>query len=421
MWWPAGAVALCCTAAVGGVFVLMRAGGVPVPQAAGSMGGAPLGLALLVALAVAWGVGYVVLRGMQRRLQGALMQTQAALHESETRLRLAMRATGLGLWDYRPGQEAVGSNEEVARLLGYDPVAFSETRAAFVDRLHPDDREAMRAQFRDYLLGHRPDYACDFRMRTASGSYRWFHSVGQVVERDADGAPCRVIGSYLDISERVTAMQRLAELSARLLRVQEEERRNLAHELHDEIGQQMTALHFNLHALRRRIGDAGDRARLDDCSAIAESTLAHIRSRAMELRPAMLDDMGLLPALEWYCERQQIRSGVDIRLRADGAIGTLPEALATAAFRIVQEAVNNALRHAGPRSVEVVLVQQDNRLVMTITDDGCGFVVPREAGQGFGLTAMHERAALAGGCLTIRSQSGLGSVIQASLPTPDAA
>lgn len=123
------------------------------------------------------------------------------LDYSETRLRLAMKATGLGWWDFRQGEEIVGSNDEVARLLGYRPEEFAETRSAFVARLHPDDREWVRQCFRDYLDGRRDEYAIEFRMRTRDGQYRWFRSVGQIVERDAEGRASRVVGTYLDIDE----------------------------------------------------------------------------------------------------------------------------------------------------------------------------------------------------------------------------
>lgn len=332
------------------------------------------------------------------------------------RLRLAMKATGLGLWDFRRGEEIVGSNDEVARLLGYRSEEFAETRAAFVARLHPDDRERVRRCFRDYLEGRRDDYAIEFRMRMRDGRYRWFRSVGQVVERDPDGNASRVIGTYLDIDEQVRAMARLAELSARLLSVQEDERGRLARELHDEFGQRLTAIKLNVHAIGRNPQAAEVAQRVTDCLALLDDTLAAVRERALNLRPALLDDMGLGAALEWYCRRQEERADVCIVLDGAEQLGALPDVLATTAYRLVQESVSNALRHSGCATISVRLERQPDHLQLVVTDDGKGFELDAERGGGFGLLAMRERIALVGGGFSLHSASGQGTRVSASLP-----
>lgn len=356
------------------------------------------------------------LPGARPTLRQRLSATERDLQDSLTRLKLAMQSTGIGLWDYRPGQERVGSNEEVARMLGHAPETFSETRAAFVERLHPEDRAFVRARFRDYLGGLRADYRCEFRMRTRSGAYRWFRSVGQIVERDAAGAPLRVVGTYLDITEQIEAMQRLEELSARLIAVQEEERRHLARELHDEFGQQLTAIKFNLHGLGREFVSEAARERLADCRTSVDRTLEAIRDRALDLRPPMLDDLGLVPALEWYCRQQQQRSGVRIVLVVPRDPGRLPEALETAGFRVVQEAVNNALRHGAPKRIDVRIEPGPDHLELHVRDDGIGFEPSPGGLRGFGLDAMKERVALVGGTFSLRSAPGKGTQIRVRLP-----
>ncbi len=372
-------------------------------------------------VAVCWGALRIGFAMRERSVAQRLSAAERDLLASETRLRLAMEATGIGLWDYRPGEEAVGSNDEVARMLGYAPETFSETRAAFVERLHPDDRESVRAAFRDYLLGQRTDYSREFRMRTRAGGYRWFRSVGQIVERDADGQPLRVVGTYLDITSQIESMRRLGELSARLLAVQEDERGKLARELHDEFGQQLTAIKFNLHALGRELLSDAARDRLADCRTSVEHTLEAIRSRALDLRPPMLDDLGLYPALEWYCRRQQERSGLRVTLAAAPELGRVPEMLETTAFRVVQEAVNNALQHAAGKEVTVAVGREGNCLVAEVGDDGKGFDAgtAMDGTRGFGLSAMRERVSLAGGDLEVRSDPGAGTRIVARLPLPE--
>lgn len=384
----------------------------------------PLGvlIATVGGLIVCWGVLRIGLTQRERSVEQRLSATERDLLASETRLRLAMRSTGIGLWDYRPGEETVGSNDEVARMLGYAPETFTETRGAFVERLHPDDREGVRAAFRDYLQGHRPDYSCEFRMRTRAGDYRWFRSVGQIVERDAEGRPRRVVGTYLDITGQIESMRRLADLSGRLLAVQEAERGRLARELHDEFGQQLTAIKLNLHALGRELASDVASERLADCRAIVEQTLDAIRNRALDLRPPMLDDLGLYAALDWYCRRQQERSGTCVTLLAAQDMGRVSEVLETTIFRVVQEAVNNALRHAVGAQVTVTVVRQEANIRVEICDDGKGFDASKALNEsgGFGLNAMKERVALAGGSLEILSGAGEGTRIVSVLPVDEA-
>lgn len=363
------------------------------------------------------GRGVAALAAEQHR---QLNDAEQALVASEIRLRLAMHATGLGLWDYRPGQESVGSNDEVALLLGYEPAAFHETRSAFVERLHPDDRQPVRVRFRAYLDGELQDYVSEFRMRTRSGEYRWFRSVGQVVERDARGGPARVVGTYLDITAQVEAMRRLSELSARLLAVQEQERSRLARELHDEIGQQLTAIRFNLHAIGAAQDVEGQSPRLADCVAIVDQTLDRVRARVLDLRPPMLDDMGLGAALDWYCRRQEERAGVCILLEGAESLGRLGEHIEITAFRVVQEAVSNALQHGGADQVSIGLRVDDGALRIDVADTGRGFdghrAGTRVAREGYGLTAMRERVALVGGSFALSSEPGMGVRIEVRLP-----
>lgn len=363
------------------------------------------------------GRGVAALAAEQHR---QLNDAEQALVASETRLRLAMHATGLGLWDYRPGQESVGSNDEVALLLGYEPAGFRETRSAFVDRLHADDRQAVRARFRAYLDGELQDYVSEFRMRTRNGEYRWFRSVGQIVERDAGGGPARVVGTYLDITAQMEAMRRLSDLSARLLAVQEQERSRLARELHDEIGQQLTAIRFNLHAVSAVPGAEGQSSRLADCIDIVDQTLDRVRARVLDLRPPMLDDMGLGAALDWYCRRQEERAGVCILLEGAESLGRLGEQLEITAFRVVQEAVSNALQHGGADQVSVGLRVDDGVLCIDVVDTGRGFDVhrtgTRAAREGYGLIAMRERVALVGGSCALSSEPGMGARIEVRLP-----
>ncbi len=219
------------------------------------------------------------------------------------------------------------------------------------------------------------------------------------------------------------SQERLQTLSRQTLRLQEDERRALARELHDEAGQQLAALKFNLAALRRPLEGTPHIAKLEDSLDIVNTTLALIRDTALNLRPSVLDDLGLAEALDWYCRRQAERSGCAIKLRAPVAYARMSAELETACFRIAQEAVNNALRHGRPSHILVQLEQDHEQLQIKVSDDGCGFDVPSllqhsQGAFGLGLLGMRERAELLGGNLSVSSTEGKGAEICATLPLP---
>jgi len=216
-------------------------------------------------------------------------------------------------------------------------------------------------------------------------------------------------------------VQRMEGRSRQLLETQEFERRMLARELHDEIGQQLGALKLHLRVLGRGPDNAHQAGRLAECLEIVEATIGAIRNRALELRPSMLDDFGLQAALDWYCSRQAERSGATIDMTLNGFDERPPPDVETACFRIVQEAVNNALRHGEAQQVTIRLSRTDPRIVLRIQDDGVGFSAPSvlaesTAGAGFGICSMQERAELLGGTFSITSEPDVGTLVEAVIP-----
>lgn len=210
---------------------------------------------------------------------------------------------------------------------------------------------------------------------------------------------------------------RLKALSARLLTVQEEERRRLAVELHDELGQVLTAVKINLHAVAKRSEFRSEDLR--DAIASVDQALESVRGLALDLHPSILDDLGLPAALRWYTDRFARGSGIKLDFFADAA-HRLEPALETACFRVVQEALTNIARHARARNVAVRLKVADGGVVVRIQDDGVGFDVPaareRAAGTSLGLVGMEERVSAFGGELEIRSATGQGTEIVTRFP-----
>jgi signal transduction histidine kinase len=213
---------------------------------------------------------------------------------------------------------------------------------------------------------------------------------------------------------------RLQSLSSRMLEVQESERRHIARELHDEIGQALTAVKLHLQAALRR-GGPETKQPLEECVLIADQALEQVRNLSLNLRPSQLDDLGLVAALRWHVDRQAAVSGLGTEFRADELSERLEPALETACFRFVQEAMTNIVRHAQARHVWIEARRHNDRLRVSVRDDGKGFDVGaamREAiARGsLGLLGMQERVGLAGGRLNVSSRPGEGTTIVAEFP-----
>jgi signal transduction histidine kinase len=205
-------------------------------------------------------------------------------------------------------------------------------------------------------------------------------------------------------------------LSGRMLEVQERERQSLARELHDQIGQDLAAIQITLQAIRDRVPSAKVAAKLDEGLGTVGRTIEKVQRLALELRPSLLDDLGLVAALRWLLEQHGERAGYRTGFSAEPPEARLPPEIEIACFRIAQEALTNVDLHAGARSVAVSLRYDDRGLALSIRDDGDGFDPGelrsrRVPGANLGLLGMEERAVLAGGTLELRSAPGQGTTI----------
>jgi signal transduction histidine kinase len=209
----------------------------------------------------------------------------------------------------------------------------------------------------------------------------------------------------------------LQSLSASLVKAQEHERRAISRELHDEVGQSLSALLVELSNLSANLStEAGStlRGHLETMRRLAENSVGVIRNMALLLRPSMLDDFGLLPALEWHAREVSKRTGTRVDVNADGVAEDLPDDVRTCVYRVVQEALNNAVRHSRARTIHVSVRQTPGALALSVSDDGTGFDADRI--KGLGLVGMQERASDLGGIFAIRSEPGRGTVVSMTLP-----
>lgn len=218
-----------------------------------------------------------------------------------------------------------------------------------------------------------------------------------------------------------TGREQLQGLSHRLIEVQESERRAIAGELHDEIGQALTLVKLNLQAFQDAQADSATAASLSESIGIVEQALQQVRNLSLDLRPSLLDDLGLIAALRWYGARQARHANVSFHFRAHVPEERLPAMLETTCFRVAQEALTNVVRHAQAQHVWMDVLLHDAILQLTIRDDGVGFD-PHTAqtraryGNSFGLLGMRERVAIAGGTLSMTSAPGQGTTVMARFP-----
>jgi signal transduction histidine kinase len=215
------------------------------------------------------------------------------------------------------------------------------------------------------------------------------------------------------------AERQMRQLSQRLVATQEEERKNLSRELHDHVAQVLTALRMELGRIERTRPAADERvgAAVAECRQLIDQMVHTVRDLALGLRPSMLDDFGLQPALEWHVRDLTRRYGVDVELTVHGDFDALPERYRTCVYRAIQEALTNCIRHAEARSIKVNVTGYDNRLDVSVTDDGVG-LDPTRRRDGLGLRGIEERVKNLHGTLTIDGAIGEGTRLTIRLPLP---
>lgn len=332
----------------------------------------------------------------------------------------AERIAQQGSWMWELHTDVILWSRQMYVLLGEDPDSFEPTLRRYVEAIVPDDRWAVWRAVERAVRDGTPSMV-RYRMHRGDGEVRLFESRGRVIETADDGAPRRLAGTCRDVTEdhdRITELarqrQRLRTLTRRLTAVQEQERRRVALALHDDVGQIVTALELQLahHA------SVCDGPSLEGVAGELRRLHVRVRNLSIELRPHMLDDLGLAHAVRWLVERADEQTATTVVLEADG-LGRQRHSveLETAAFRIVQEALTNAMRHAEARRVAIVLDDDGSRLRVEVGDDGAGFDPALVAETASGISGMHERAEAIDGSLEVRSQRGGGTTVVARLPT----
>ncbi len=351
-------------------------------------------------------------------------RAEEELRGNEVRLRGVVESTADGLLVVDRNGRVMIQNDRFGKMWGIP----SELLASGDDNALLAHVVGQLSHPEEFLAGVRALYDTD-----AEDMDEVRFKDGRVFERFSrplvlQGAVMGRVWSFRDVTERKQAegklkvsRQRLQTLSRRLVKVQETERRHLARELHDEIGQGLTVAELNLQALLQLPGTDALAPRLQESLYVVERVLEQVHDLSLNLRPSMLDDLGLEPALRWYTERQAALAGLQAEVRADPLEQRLDPMIETECFRVAQEALTNVVKHAKARTVTVELTTNDEQLHLSVRDDGVGFDVAglREKavrGASLGLLSMEERATLAGGGLQYHATPGQGTEVHAWFP-----
>jgi PAS domain S-box-containing protein len=369
---------------------------------------------------------YLVLRRSARKRRLA----QEASRLSQERFESVALATTEAIWDWNLETNTIWWSDGIHKLFGYHPEDVSTKVEWWLERLHPEDKDRVMRTIRRATDSTGRTWAGYYRFRRRDGSYASVLDHGYIL-RNADGKPARVVGGIRDITERRKAEEalknsrrQLRALSARLQSAREEERSNVAREIHDELGQMLTALKLNLDWLERKIGDREhDRSlnplldRVVECGEMIESAMHSVQRIATDLRPGTLDHLGLASALREEAQRFQKRSGLTCEVHLPTDPLGLPREAATAIFRIFQEALTNVARHAEATTVRVTLEANGQWVALTVEDNGRG-IRPDDVAdsRSLGLLGMRERASVLGGEVAVEPVTPRGSRVTLRLP-----
>ncbi len=368
--------------------------------------------------------------GRVSRVQGVVFdvterkQVEAALRTSELWFRAVFGSVGEAVFVISPDGCLLDMNPAAERMFGY---TVDELRGRSTEILHVDGRhfEEFRALVAGpFARGEATRFEFDLKRKNGE-VFPSDRVVSQL--RSPDGEPIGIISVVRDISEQRKTDRMLREsreqfraLSQHLLEALELERRHLARGLHDDIGQLLTAVRLNLQTAQRTTGAETAAGLLNESLAVIDKGIEAVRSLALDLRPPLLDDVGLTAALRWYLDRHAARAGLAVNLVTCGLKCRLPGDVETACFRVAQEAVTNVVRHASAGKVEVEVRCQDGWADLLVRDDGVGFDVPERAQriESVGLLSMRERVLLLGGEITIDSAPERGTSVWARFPLP---
>ena len=357
-------------------------------------------------------------------------RAQEKLRRSEMQLAVAQEMAHVGSWERNLIKDTVVWSAELYRIFGLDPTQEVDTFENFLSRVDSGDRELLRNSMNE-AVRTRSSFNAEFRLIRPSGEMRIIYAQGKVILNEA-GEPLKILGAAQDITERKrseeqlrTSREQLRALSAHLQSIREEERVNIAREVHDELGQVLTALKMDLSLLNYKLMESSaviPRRMLFDeiksMSKLVDITIQSVRKIVTELRPEVLDHLGLMASIEWQAQEFQTRTGIVCNLESNlESIEMEDRDCSTALFRIFQEALTNVARHSNATRVDIVLKEEGDTLQLRVKDNGRGITETEISNaKSFGLLGIKERASLFGGQVEIQGDLGKGTLLSIIIP-----
>jgi PAS domain S-box-containing protein len=349
------------------------------------------------------------------------IRAEQSLSESEERFRQMAENMDEVIWMVDPSLEKLlYINPAYEKIWGRSVASVYERVSSFVDSVHPDDLNRVKRMLEARARGQYE--TTEWRIVRSDDTVRWIRTRAFPI-KNSEGVTYRIAGTAEDVTEEKQAEMNLRNYSRRLMEVQETERKHIAQELHDEIGQVLTAVRLNLENLQNSCESTVLINRIKEDIRVIDDALNRVRDLSFELRPSLLDDLGLAAATRWYVNRYTKRAGInaDVQIDTDITRDLLSRDVETACFRILQEALTNVARHAKARNVSVILDILNAKLVLSVKDDGIGMEAAAISDKNnhfstLGLRGMEERALAAAGRLEMISAAAKGTEIRATFP-----
>jgi PAS domain S-box-containing protein len=339
---------------------------------------------------------------------------EAMLREGEKRMTMVANAAYLGMWVWDAPEKHLWTSAKWKEIHGYAPdedIRFD----ALIERVHPEDRDAVGRAVTE-ACNDRSAFHILHRLLLPDGTVRWISKSGWVEQMANDG-PLRLMGISIDVTERKEVEEAAREVSGRLITAQEDERRRIARDLHDDLNQRLAMLSVETDLLGRMDNDPLAQAIVTNIASRVRDISSEVHKLSYQLHPAKLDQLGLVAAARSFCHELSKQFGVPVEFVHEDIPRDLNNTAALCLYRIVQEALQNVAKHSGATSARVELRRREGRITLAVSDNGRGFDMATMGHQaGLGLVGMRERVRLMHGQIAFRSAPKQGTRIEVTVP-----